>query len=106
MKSLNTLIATTLMIAAFSATANDSGQNLSEGSKHSVLAAGHSAVGGSQVASGAVAVPMLMVGGVGQLSKTVGNEMVGFASGQPQPLPVSDKTITADAAPNMTMLEE
>ncbi|MDO6747619.1 hypothetical protein [Gilvimarinus sp. 1_MG-2023] len=72
--------------------------NASQAIKHSGLAAGHSAVAGAKVVSGAVATPMIVVGEVGKAAGKAGDVMMDFAL-EDAPLEVSDKVIIADPAP-------
>jgi len=72
--------------------------NASEASKHSALAAGHSAIAGSQVVSGAVAVPLIVAGQLGEVSGEVGEHLLEHAV-TPRKLEISDEVIVADPAP-------
>jgi hypothetical protein len=72
--------------------------NASEAGKHSGLAAGHSVVAGTQVASAAVAVPLIVTGVVGEVSGEVGGSLMDHAS-KPRRLEISDEVIVADPAP-------
>ena len=80
----------------------------SQASKYSALALGHSSVASAQVASGVVAVPLLIVGSTASLSYAAAEVLLDAASGQTHqstvqqktPLNITNITITADRAPN------
>lgn len=89
------LLALALTLALPAQAASD---NASEAARHSALAAGHSVVAGSQVVSGAVAVPLVIVGGIGTVSAEAGEALLEHAL-TPQPLEISDEHVIADPAP-------
>jgi hypothetical protein len=89
------LIALSLVLAL---PAHAQSDNASQAGKHSALAAGHSAVAGTQVVSAAVAVPLVIVGAAGTVSGQAGEALLEHAFA-PQPLEISDEVIVADPAP-------
>ena len=77
-------------------------QNLGKASEHSVQALGHGLAAGGQLVSGVVAVPLKVVGAVGEVSGKAGDALWNISSGE---LPVTDETITASPSPSDVMNE-
>lgn len=108
-KQTSTLLAGSLLLGIVTtqpAHAMGSAQHLSEAVVHSTQAVGHSVVGSAQLASGVVAVPLIAVGSVGQVSQQAGNDLWQIAN-EPigTPLPISDETITAGPSPAQAIKE-
>jgi len=84
-----------------------SGQHFSEAIGHSVQAAGHSVVGSAKLVSGTIAVPLIVIGGVGKVSQSAGEELWDIAN-QPigTPLPISEETVSAGPAPNIAIKKD
>ncbi|KAF7764988.1 hypothetical protein PCIT_b1106 [Pseudoalteromonas citrea] len=88
--------------------AESASDNSSQASKYSVLALGHSSVASAQVASGVLAVPLLVAGSTASASHAAAEVLLDVASGQTHqepvqhntPLHITHITITADRAPN------
>lgn len=69
--------------------------------EHSMQALGYTIEAGLKLAFGAAAVPLTIVGGVGEASRTAGEEFWEFANAPPTgPLPVSDEVVTAGPLPD------
>lgn len=80
-------------------------QNATASAKNTTMASGHTAAASAngvavsgQVASGAVALPLKVVGALGTAADKTGNILLD-ASGISKPLPVSDDTVSAGPAP-------
>lgn len=105
MKKLTTLLVSTLItLSSFNSAAQSAVEHASQGSRHSALASAHSTVAVGQVASGIVAVPLLIVGSTAVVSGAAGVSLLDAASGNHAikhnaPLEVSDIIITADRSP-------
>ena len=119
MKFTNIALIFSLSISSVSVFAADSTQHSGKASKHSVLAVGHGAVSTTKVASAVVAVPIVAVGSValvaGTASVHTGASVADSAShhnAKPhhhrkeshRPLVITETTITADPAPNQTIV--
>lgn len=93
--------AVTLMLshAVWSA---DSIANAAASVKHSGKAIKHGAVASGQLVSGAVAVPLVVVGELGKASGKAGEALMDVATDK-QPLEISDANITAEPAPAVVM---
>jgi hypothetical protein len=105
MNKLNLVTITALIVMSInSAHAKGPSENASTASKHSLLAGKHSLKATGQVASGVVAVPLLVVGSVGALSLGAGSSLMESAAGTTsEPLEVSEVVITADKSPAEAM---
>jgi hypothetical protein len=69
--------------------------------EHSMQALGYSIEAGLKLAFGAAAVPLTIVGGIGEASREAGDEFWEFANAPPSgPLPVSDEVVTAGPPPD------
>lgn len=92
------LLSTSVMQNANAASGSE---NFSQAINHSVQAVGYSVAGTAQLASGAVAVPLIAIGSVGELSKAAGEDLMKTANAPiGTPLPVSDVTVSAGPAPD------
>lgn len=93
--------AVTLMLshAVWSA---DSIANAAASVKHSGKAIKHGAVASGQLVSGAVAVPLVVVGELGKASGKAGEALMDVATDK-QPLEISDANIIAEPAPAVVM---
>ncbi len=102
MKNLHTFIATTatalLLTATQCAMAADSIGNTSTALKYSGQAIKHGAIASGQLVSGAVAVPLVVVGEAGKLSGKAGETLMNIATDS-EPLEISDTSITAAPSP-------
>jgi hypothetical protein len=110
----NTLLVTTLSIAAFvSLPAYAEGGSVhhsGQASKHTILAIGHGIGSSAKIASAVVAAPIMIVGGVslaaGSSAMAIGNSIatsgrgVSVHSHTSGPLEITELVITADPAPN------
>jgi len=118
MKTLSYITCFALGLASFSSFAEPSTEHSGKASKHSALAASHGVAGSGQVASAAVAVP-LVVGGslalsVGAASVEAGAELSKVASSKTshvkqtrsRALEVTEITITVDRSPAQAMQEK
>lgn len=103
---LSKVITFTLLSSVFAtqACAADSVQHSGKALKHSALASTHGVVTSAKVTSVAVAVPLIAVGSVGvgslALADSVDKKVDKLA-----PIEITDKTITADPAPNQVMVK-
>lgn len=82
--------------------AADSIGNAAASVKHSGKAIKHGAVASGQLVSGAVAVPLVVVGEIGKASGKAGEALMDVATDK-QPLEISDENITAEPAPAVVM---
>jgi len=95
------IIGVLLFTGLSSAHAGAASENASKASKHSVNAVAHSAAASAQVVASVVAVPLIAVGSIGEVSKAAGNDLMKTAQTPiGTPLPISDKTVTVGPAPN------
>ena len=106
-KLLKSIIAIPLLFGSMSAMAQGSLQHLSNASSHSVQAIGQAAIGGVKVAAGVVAVPLMLVGEIGEASGDVGGSLWDSAT-KPigEPLEITDDIITSTASPEQAMKRE
>jgi len=100
-KKATLIIALTTSLAA-PVFAADSGQHASKASKHSALAIKHGATSTAQVASGVVAVPLIVVGSAGVASAAAGSALMEHAVDK-GPLTITEITITTDPSPKAVM---
>lgn len=105
------LISTVLITAAFCQPlyADDSVDHSGQASKHSALASIEASKVTASVASAAVAVPVLIVGGTAVSVAHVSHEAMKDlhqASEKPKPLPITDKVITCDPSPNQVIINQ
>ncbi|MGV8836904.1 hypothetical protein [Cellvibrio sp.] len=84
--------------------AADSIGNAAASVKHSGKAIKHGAVASGQLVSGAVAVPLVVVGELGKASGKAGEALMDVATDK-QPLEISDANITAEPAPAVVMAD-
>lgn len=94
--------------------AQGSVNHLSAAAGHSSEALAHGVVGTAKLASGVVAVPLLVVGAVGAASTQTGAALMDEAAGtrdgvahaqMGEPLPITDETITAGPSPAQALRE-
>jgi hypothetical protein len=93
-----------MALISFTSNAESASQHASKGSRHSALASAHSTTASAQVASGVVAVPLLVVGSTASASQVVGESLIDAASGkhkidQHDTLEITEITITVDRSP-------
>lgn len=107
MKIINTLLALTLSCSTLAVHADDSVGHSGQASKHSALAVADGAVSTAKVASVAVAAPLVVAGGVSVVTGSAIAESankVKSSHAHQGPLVISDKTVTADPAPNQVII--
>ena len=92
-----------MSLIATQACAADSIQHSGKAVKHSTLAVGHSVVTTAQVASVAVAVPLVVAGSVGVASVAAADSLHTKAV-KNEPIEISEVTVTADPAPNKVLV--
>ena len=93
-----------IALTSFASYAESASEHVSKGSRHSALASAHSTTASAQVASGVVAVPLLVVGSTASASQAVGESLIDAASGKHktdkhEPLEITEITITVDRSP-------
>ena len=114
MKVLSYLTCITFLITSMSSFAEPASTHSGKASKHSVLALSHGVAGSAQVASAAVAVPLVVVGSValsaGAASVELGEGLSKVASSKASQktthhveLEVTEITITVDRSPAQAM---
>jgi hypothetical protein len=107
MKFINTLLVLTLSCSTLAVHADDSVSHSGQASKHSALAVVDGAVSTAKVASVVVAAPLVVVGGASLATGSVladsANKVTNSHVHQ-GPLVISDKTVTADPAPNQVII--
>lgn len=115
MKTLSYVSCVAMLLTSFSSLAEPSSNHSGQASKHSALAASHGVAGSAQVASAAVAVPLVVGGSValsaGAASVAVGEGLSDIAStsahkvkhSHPVELEVTEITITVDRSPAEAM---
>jgi len=105
MNKLNLVTITALILMSInSAHAKGASENASTASKHTLLAGKHSMKATGQIASGVVAVPLIVVGSVGAVTLSAGASLMESAKGATsEPLEISDVVITADRSPAEVM---
>ena len=91
-----------MLVTTTHAFADGSSKNASKASKHSVLAIAHGTAFSAKVASGVIAVPLLVVGSVGIASAQAGTALMKNAV-ENAPLVITEITVTADPAPEVIM---
>lgn len=107
MKLINTLLALSLSFSTVAAHAEGSAYHSGQASKHSALAVADGAVSTAKVASVAVAAPLLVVGGASVVTGSViaeSGQKIKSSHAHQGPLVISDKTVTADPAPNQVIM--
>lgn len=82
--------------------AADSIGNAAASVKHSGKAIKHGAIASGQLVSGAVAVPLVVVGELGKASGKAGDALMDVATDK-QPLEISDANVTAEPVPAVVM---
>ena len=107
MKLINTLLALSLSFSTVAVHAEGSTYHSGQASKHSALAVADGAVSSAKVASVAVAAPLLVVGGASVVTGSViaeSGQKIKSSHAHQGPLVISDKTVTADPAPNQVII--
>lgn len=95
-----------IAIIAGEAVASDPVRHSGQASAHSAMAVGEFALAGAKLATGAVAVPLMISGGVGALSGEAGSSLWHAAGGTiGDPLPVADETYVTTPSPRDAMAE-
>lgn len=96
-----------LLFGSMNVMAAGSLQHLSNASSHSVQAIGQAAIGGVKVAAGVVAVPLMLVGGVGNASGQAGEALWDEATTPiGEPLAITDEILTTRTTPEQAMKSE
>ena len=111
MKSIKTILSGILLITLLSvnAYAGDtySGQAVKpsgQASVHGSAAVAHGVVGAAQFTSGAVAVPLYVVGSVGAASTYIADELMAAATAPVgEPLAIADETVTVGPSPDLVL---
>lgn len=104
--TIRNVMGMTALLALFAAApvhAQGFSRSVAESTKHSAKAVGHSVAAGGKLVSGVAAVPLLIVGGVGQASMAAGQALWETADG---PLPVAEESFTAGPNPGKAMNKE
>lgn len=102
-KLLSTLMITSAFISSM-AFAESAASHASHSSEHSLAASGHTAVSVGMSAVSVVALPLVAVEVAGDSLQSVGDSMLDAThKHQPQPLQVTEITITVDPSPKDTM---
>lgn len=98
---------TSMLFGSASAIAAGPSQHMSQASGHSVQAIAQTSVAGVKIVSGVVAVPLMLVGEVGQASGQAGHALWDSAN-QPigEPLAITDEIITSTVSPEQAMKSE
>ena len=101
------VIATSMIFGSASVMAAGPSQHLSQASAHSVQAIAQTSVAGVKIVSGVVAVPLMLVGEVGNASGQAGHALWDSAN-QPigEPLAITDEIITSTVSPEQAMQGE
>jgi len=96
-----------LVFGSMNVMAEGSLQHLSNASSHSVQAIGQTSIAGVKIVAGVVAVPLMIVGGVGEASGQAGDSLWDSAT-KPigEPLEITDEIITSTASPEQAMKKE
>jgi len=105
MKRINLKLAITsfaLLFSAFSFGGPGSVQHSAQASKHSALGSAHLAVGVVEGAATVVALPLIAVGALGDMSGRAGKTILDSTHAY-QPLEITDQVITQDPSPNSAM---
>ena len=105
MKKLNITLAITsftLLFSCVSTASPGSVQHSAAGSKHSALGSAHLVVGAAEGVATAVALPLIAVGALGEVSGRAGKALLDSSHAY-QPLEISDQIITQDPSPSSAM---
>lgn len=97
-----------IALSSFTSYAESASEHASKGSRHSVLAIAHSTTASVQVASGVVAVPLLVVASTATASQAMGESLSDAVYDQHKidkhaPLEITEITITVDRSPDEQM---
>jgi hypothetical protein len=115
MKVLSYITCVSVLLTSLTSFAEPSTEHASKASKHSALALSHGAAGSAQVASAAIAVPLVVGGSIAlsagaasiEAGKGVAKVISSKASNEKKPqtieLDVTEITITVDRSPAETM---
>ena len=90
------------LISSFTTAAPASSQHASQASKHSALAASHIVVGTVKATANIIAIPLIAIGSVGELSNKAGTQILSSTQAY-SPLEISDLVITQDPSPTAAM---
>ena len=98
---------TSMFFGAASAMAAGPSQHLSQASAHSAQAIAQTSVVGVKIVSGVAALPLMLVGEVGDASGQAGHALWDLAN-QPigEPLAITDEIITSTISPDQAMKGE
>lgn len=104
---LKVAIVVPMVFGSMNVMAAGSLQHLSNASSHSVQAIGQTAVAGVKIASGVVAVPLMIVGGIGNASGQAGDALWNEATTPiGEPLTITDEILTTRSTPEQAMKSE
>ena len=93
-------------LAAGEAIAGDPVRHSGQASAHSAMAVGESTLAGAKLVAGAVAVPLMLSGGVGALSGEAGSSLWHAAGGSiGEPLPIAEETYITTPSPRDAMAD-
>ena len=107
MKRVIPTILISLTTLAFNAHAEGASHHSGQASKHSVLASTHTLASTAEVASAVVATPLIVAGGVSLVAGSVvleAGSSVAKSHAHHGPLVITEKTVTADPAPNQVII--
>ena len=96
------IILFTLLFSTQSSAGPGSVQHSAQASKHSALGSAHLAVAAAEGAVTVVALPLIAVGTLGEMSAKAGKHLLRSTHAY-QPLEISDQIITQDPSPNTAM---
>jgi hypothetical protein len=99
----STFVALTLIFSTQQSAAEGSMSHSAAAVHHSAEGLGYASIAGAQVVSGVVAVPLMGSAQLGQASDALGDVLWATANDRAQPLPVTDKVISAGPAPDQAL---
>jgi hypothetical protein len=106
-KIIKLVVVISMLFGSVSAMAAGPSEHMSQASAHSAQAIAQTSVAGVKIVSGVVAVPLMLVGGVGKASGQAGHALWDSAN-QPigEPLTITDEIITSTVSPDQAMKTE
>ena len=100
MTAYQQILTNVLCFTALSVQAGGSAEASAQAINHSLEAIGYTVESGIKLASGAVAVPLMIVGEIGKASEEIGDDLWEEANSPPhEPFPVTDEVITVGPEP-------
>ncbi|OUR72171.1 hypothetical protein A9Q78_07640 [Methylophaga sp. 41_12_T18] len=101
------VIVAPMLFGSINVMAAGSSQHLSKASAHSAQAIAQTSVAGVKIVSGVVAVPLMIVGGIGNASGQAGEALWNEATTPiGEPLAITDEILTTRASPEQAMKSE